>query len=118
MPTAQFMAFSRFPITLSEEEIHHELLLTYPSFKADNEVKELVAMFKNTYLAPDSVTSKLSDYQKELMLKVCIEDSIKKIIEKNLDRYAKTSERDDSNWYHLLKEEEKKYQEKIKAQTN
>ena len=47
-------------------------------------------------------------YQKELMLKVCIEDHIKKIIAQNMDRYAKASERDDSSWYHLLKYEEKK----------
>lgn len=114
MHTAQFIALSRFPISLSAEEIHHELLLTYPTFKANDEVKDLVAMFKNTYLSPDAITSKLSDYQKGLMLKVCIEDSIKKIIENNLDRYAKISERDDSNWYHLLKDEEKKRQEKFK----
>ena len=108
MPTAQFIAFSRFPLSLSSEEIHHELLLTHPTFKANAEIKELVSMFKNTYLAPDSATSMLSDYQKELMLKVCIEDHIKKIIAQNMDRYAKASERDDSSWYHLLKYEEKK----------
>ncbi len=118
MPTAQFMAFSRYPVSLSAEEIHHELLLTYPTFKANDEIKELIAMFKNTFLSPDSATNNLSDYQKELMLKVYLEDKIKKIISKNMDRYAKVSERDDSSWYHLLKEEEKKRQRNPELMSN
>ena len=118
MPTAQFMAFSRHPISLSAEEIHHELLLTYPTFKANEETKELITMFKNTYLTPASITNNLSEYQKELMLKVCIEDAIRNIISKNMDRYAKISERDDSAWYHLLKEEEIKRQEKLKSMSD
>lgn len=111
MPTAQFMALSRYSLSLSPEEIHHELLLSHPTFKADEEIKNLIAMFKNTYLTSDSSTSLFSDYQKELMLKAYLEDNIKKIITRNMDRYAKASERDDSNWYKLIKKESIKYQE-------
>lgn len=111
MPTAQFMALSRYSLSLSPEEIHHELLLSHPTFKADEEIKNLIAMFKNTYLTNDSSTSLFSDYQKELMLKAYLEDNIKKIITRNMDRYAKASERDDSNWYKLIKKESIKYHE-------
>lgn len=112
MPTAQFIALSRYPMSLSPEELHHELLLSHPTFKADEEIKDLIAMFKNTYLSNDLSTSLFSDYQKELMLKAYLEDNIKKIITRNMDRYAKASERDDSNWYKLIKKESIKYHEK------
>lgn len=118
MPTAQFMALSRYPMSLSPEEIHHELLLSHPTFKADEEIKNLIVMFKNTYLTTDSTTSLLSDYQKELMLKAYLEDNIKKIITRNMDRCAKASERDDSSWYKLVKEESIKYQEKLNSMNN
>lgn len=106
MPTAQFIALSRFPISLSEEEIHHQLLLNYPTLQADNEIKGLVNMFKNTYLSEGNEVSVLSEYQKELMLKTYLEDTIKKIITQNMNRYAKASERDDSTWYKMLKRED------------
>lgn len=106
MPTAQFIALSRFPISLSEEEIHHQLLLTYPTLQADNEIKELINMFKSTYLSGDKDEVFLSEYQKELMMKTYLEDTIKKIISQNMNRYAKASERDDSIWYKLLKRED------------
>lgn len=115
MPTAQFIALSRYPMSLSPEEIHHELLLSHPTFKADEEIKNLIAMFKNTYLSTDPTTSIFSDYQKELMLKAYLEDNIKKIITRNMDRCAKASERDDSSWYKLVKEESIKYQEKLNS---
>lgn len=106
MPTAQFIALSRFPISLSDEEIHHELLLTYPTLQADNEIKELINMFKSTYLPGDNNGVALSEYQKELMMKTYLEDTIKKIISQNMNRYAKASERDDSIWYKILKRED------------
>ena len=34
-PTAQYIALSRYPISLSAEEIHHQLLLSHPTYKAD-----------------------------------------------------------------------------------
>lgn len=111
MPTAQFIALSRYPLNLSPEEIHHNLLLTHPTYKADEEVKNLIAMFKNTYLVNNSSNSVFTDYQKELMLKANLEDSIKRIITRNLDRYAKASQRDDNAWYKIVKEEGLKYQE-------
>lgn len=118
MPTAQFMALSRYSLSLSPEEIHHELLLSHPTFKADEEIKNLIAMFKNTYLVNNASSSLFSDYQKELMLKAYLEDNIKKIITRNLDRYAKASERDDSNWYKLIKRESIKYHEDHSSPTD
>lgn len=108
MPTYQFIGISRFPLSLSPEEIHHELLLSYPTLKADAEIKDLISMFKNTYLLDKNDTSIYTEYQKELMARAYLEDTIKKIITKNTERYAKISTRDDDGWYHLVKAEAKK----------
>ena len=117
MPTAQFIGFSRYPLSFSEEEIHHELLLTSPILKADQEIKELINFFKNTYLVDNPSTAFYTEYQKELMIKTTIEYYIKKIIERNMDRYAKASERDDHNWYKLLKHEEEKRLERLNSES-
>ena len=104
MPTLQFIAVSRYEISLSDEEIHHNLLLSYPTFKADNEAKELIALFKNLYLSTNSETEDLSELQKQLNIKVNLERYIKKSLESNMFRYGKISNRDDEAWYKLLKE--------------
>lgn len=108
MPTSQFIGLSRYPLSQSPEEIHHELLLSYPTLKADAEVKDLISMFKNTYSHDSREFSVYTEYQKELMVKAYLESEIKKIITRNSERYAKISTRDDDAWYHLVKTEGKK----------
>ena len=108
MPTSQFIGFSRYPLSLSVEEIHHQLLLSYPSLRGEKETKEIIKLFKYYYIDDNDGTDIFSDYQKELIMKVYIEDTMKKIIERNLYRSKKVSERDDSAWYQIIKNEKKK----------
>lgn len=104
MPTAQYMALSRYPITLSDEEIHHNLLLSHPTYKADKHAKELISLFKKTYMMPDPDDEEHTELEKELIMKVNLERYVKESLTKNMFRYAKISERDDGAWYKLLKE--------------
>jgi len=104
MPTAQYIAFSRYPISLSAEEIHHQLLLGHPTYKADEKAKELIALFKKTYMLPDPDDEIHSELEKELTIKVNLERYVKESLRNNMFRYAKISERDDGTWYDLLKE--------------
>lgn len=109
MPASQFIGFSRYPLSLSAEEIHHQLLLSYPSLRGEKETKEIIKLFKHYYIDNGNGTDMFSDYQKELIMKVYIEDTMKKIIERNMYRSKKVSERDDSAWYQIIKNEKKKY---------
>ncbi len=104
MPTVQYIAFSRYPISLSSEEIHHQLLLGTPVFKADSYVKDFIALFKKTYMADDPAGDMHTELEKELIIKVNFERYVKNSLKNNLFRYAKISERDDDFWYDLLKE--------------
>lgn len=104
MPTAQYIAFSRYPISLSAEEIHHQLLLSHPTYKADANAKQLISLFKKTYMTPDPDGEMHTELEKELIIKVNLEHYVKTSLINNMFRYAKISERDDGTWYNLLKE--------------
>lgn len=103
-PTAQYIALTRYPISLSAEEIHHQLLLGHPTYKADDNAKELIALFKKTYMMPDPDGEIHTELEKELIIKVNLERYVKNSLINNMFRYAKISERDDGSWYDLLKE--------------
>lgn len=104
MPTAQYIALSRYPISLSAEEIHHQLLLSHPTYKADANAKELISLFKKTYMMPDPDGEIHTELEKALIIKVNLEHYVKTSLKNNMFRYAKISERDDGAWYDLLKE--------------
>lgn len=102
MPTIQFMGLSRHRLQLSPEEIHHNLLLGYPHFKAKNESMELVDSITNLYInkAKHDV---LTDEQKIMVVDSILEKCIRTSMNKNVFRYGKISNRDDDQWYHVLK---------------
>lgn len=103
MPVVQFMGISRHPLTLSIEEIHHSLLLNYPTFKAEKETEEMIKDFKALYVNPDESNQGFSELQKSIVVRSNLERYIKKSVENNMFRYGKISERDDDEWYHSIK---------------
>lgn len=103
MPVIQFMGISRHPLTMSVEEIHHSLLLNYPTFKAEKETNEMIKDFKALYVNTDDTTPNFSELQKAIVVQSNLERYIKKSVERNMFRYGKISERDDDEWYHSIK---------------
>ena len=103
MPVIQFIGLSRYPLSMSVEEIHHSLLLTYPTFKAETEAEEMIKVFKNLFSETNENKEGFSDYQKTIMVKSTLERFIKQSLERNMFRYGKISERDDDEWYHAMK---------------
>ena len=104
MPVIQFMGISRYPLSLSTEEIHHMLLLNYPTFKAQAETEEMIQTFKMLYVAEGDPKYQFSEYQKAIVVQSTLERYIRKSLERNMFRYGKISERDDDDWYHSIKE--------------
>lgn len=105
-PVIQFMGISRYPLTMSVEEIHHNLLLDYPTFEADAEmVDEMITNFKALYADPNSsIKEGFSEYQKAIMVRSTLERFVKKSLERNMFRYGKISgTTDDDQWYHAIK---------------
>lgn len=102
-PVVQFMGVSRYPLSMSTEEIHHSLLLNYPTFNAENETEEMIRNFKTLYVDSDESKGGFSEYQKSIVVRSTLERYIKKSLERNMFRYGKISERDDDEWYHAIK---------------
>ena len=102
-PVIQFIGVSRFPLSISVEEIHHCLLLNYPNFKAENETEEMIRNFKALYVDAEGSGQNFSEYQKSIVVRSTLERYIKKSLERNMFRYGKISERDDDEWYHGIK---------------
>ncbi|MGN1432433.1 MAG: helix-turn-helix domain-containing protein [Ruminococcus sp.] len=104
MPVVQYIGISRNSIRLSEEEIHHNLLLDLPKFKAANEAEELINLFRSLYLDKDGHKNPMTELQKTITIKANLERYIKDNLERNIFRYSKISNKDDDEWYHMLKE--------------
>ena len=105
-PVIQFLGISRYFLSMSEEEIHHNLLLDYPAFEADAEmVDEMIMNFKALYADPNgAVYEGFSEYQKAIMVRSTLERFVKKSLERNMFRYGKISgTTDDDQWYHAIK---------------
>lgn len=102
-PVVQFMGISRYPLSMSIEEIHHSLLLNYPNFKAESETEEMIRNFKALYVDTEESRQGFSEYQKSIVVRSTLERYIKKSLERNMFRYGKISERDDDEWYHAIK---------------
>jgi len=102
-PVVQFMGISRYPLSMSIEEIHHSLLLAYPNFRAEDETEEMIRNFKALYVDSEGSEQGFSEYQKSIVVKSILERYIRKSLERNMFRYGKISERDDDDWYHAIK---------------
>ncbi|MBR4341923.1 MAG: helix-turn-helix transcriptional regulator [Lachnospiraceae bacterium] len=102
-PVVQFIGISRYPLSMSIEEIHHSLLLNYPNFQAESETEDMISNFKALYLDSEVAKQGFSEYQKSIIVRSTLERYIKKSLERNMFRYGKVSERDDDEWYHAIK---------------
>lgn len=104
MPVVQYIGISEKAIRLSEEEIHHNLLLDLPKFKATNEAEELINLFRSLYLDTNGRKNPMTELQKSITIKANLERFIQCNLERNIFRYSKISNKDDNDWYHMLKE--------------
>ena len=105
-PVIQFLGISKYFLNMSEEEIHHNLLLDYPDFEADPEmVDEMIVNFKALYADPNgAMNERFSEYQKAVMVRSTLERFVKKSLERNMFRYGKIAgATDDDQWYHAIK---------------
>ena len=102
MPTLQFIAISRKPIERSVEEIHRNLLLSFPIIKADKYAPEMIRIMKKLYIDTESESMNISELQKTITIRANMEMYIRDSVEHNLFRYAKVSSVDDDGFYHWI----------------
>ena len=106
VPVVQFMGMSKYPLSMSVEEIHYNLLLDYPNFEADQKmVDEMITNFKALYADPNGAICKdFSEYEKAIMVKSTLDRFVRTALTRNMFRYGKiTGTTDDDQWYHAIK---------------
>lgn len=101
MPAIQFIGLSRENTRLSDEELHHMLLLSHISVKDSHDTDELIQFIKKQYAEPDE---DVSDFQRDITVKGALSAYVKRVVDRNLFRVGKISNRDDDAWYHMLKD--------------
>ncbi|MBO4473806.1 MAG: helix-turn-helix transcriptional regulator [Clostridiales bacterium] len=101
MPAIQFIGLSRENTRLSDEELHHMLLLSHISVKDSHDTDELISFIKKQYTDPDE---SLTDFQRDITVKGALSAYVRRVVDRNLFRVGKISNRDDDAWYHMLKD--------------
>lgn len=107
-PCIQCIALSRYPLTISADEIARELQFNHINLNMYNETLELINAFKNLYTKASLTSIPFSDEQKTYLIQSLLEKFVDETITSNLFRIKKVSSDKDDDWYHLIKKYSKK----------
>lgn len=107
-PCIQCVALSRYPLTISLDEIARELQFNHINLNMYNETLELINAFKNLYTKASLTSIPFSDEQKTYLIQSLLEKFVDETITSNLFRIKKVSSDKDDDWYHLIKKYSKK----------
>lgn len=107
-PCIQCVALSRYPLTISLDEIARELQFNHINLNMYNETLEIINAFKNLYMKASLSSIPFSDEQKTYLIQSLLEKFVDETISSNLFRTKKVSSDKDDEWYHLIKKYSKK----------
>jgi len=107
-PCIQCVALSRYPLTISLDEIARELQFNHINLNMYNETLELINAFKNLYTKASLTSVPFSDEQKTYLIQSLLEKFVDETVTSNLFRIKKVSSDKDDDWYHLIKRYSKK----------
>ena len=102
-PCVQFIILSKRLIDKPDGEIYECLKFDDINVNLDYAVKDLVDLFKRLFVEKNEISSSLTDNQKEAILQNKLEYHFDEILEANVFRFAKISNREDDMVYKLIK---------------
>jgi len=103
-PCVQFMIISKKLIDRPDGEIYDCLKFDDINVNLDYAVKDMVDLFKRMFAEKNEIASTLTEYQKLAILQNKIEYHFNEILEANVFRFAKISNKEDDMFYKLIKE--------------
>ena len=103
-PCVQFLIMSKKMIDRPDGEIYDCLKFDDINVNLDYAVKDLVDLFKRLFAEKNELSSGLTENQKVAILQNKIEYHFNEILEANVFRFAKISNREDDIIYKLIKE--------------
>lgn len=103
-PCVQFIIISKKLIDRPDGEIYDCLKFDNISVNLDYAIKDMVDLFKRLYAEKNEIASTLTDYQKIAILQNKIEYHFNEILEANVFRFAKITNKEDDLFYKIIKE--------------
>lgn len=103
-PCVQFIIMSKKLIDKPDGEIYDCLKFDKINVNLDYAIKEMVDLFKRLFVESNEISATLTENQKIAILQNKIEYHFNEILEANVFRFAKISNREDDVIYKLIKE--------------
>ena len=103
-PCVQFIIVSKFLIDKPDGEIYECLKFDDVNVNLDYAVKDLIDLFKRMFVEKNEISRNLSENQKVAILQNKLEYHFNDILESNVFRFAKISNKEDDMVYKLIKE--------------
>jgi len=103
-PCVQFLIMSRLLIDKPDGEIYECLKFDDINVNLDYSTKDLIALFKRLFVEKNEISNALSENQKVAILQNKLEYHFDDILEANVFRFAKVSNKEDDAVYKLIKE--------------
>ncbi len=103
-PCIQFMILSKRLIDKPDGEIYQCLKFDNISVNLDYAIKDLIDLFKRLFVEKNAISDSLTENQKTAIVQNKLEYHFNEILEANVFRFAKISNREDDVIYKLIKE--------------
>ena len=103
-PCAQFIILSKKVLDIPDGELYNLLKFDDYAVDIDDNIKDIIELFKRLYLSQNELSAGLSETQKVAIVKNRIGLMLGNILEANAFRFAKISNREDDGVYRYIKE--------------
>ena len=103
-PCVQFVILSKYLIDKPDGEIYECLKFDNINVNLDYAVKDIINLFNRLYVEKNEISRSLSEYQKAAILQNKLEYHFDELIESNIFRFAKISNREDDAIFKLIRE--------------
>lgn len=103
-PCVEFIIISRKLIDKPDGEIYECLKFDEYSVNLEFAMKDVIELFKRLYVDENDISSSLTENQKRAIIENKLEYHFNEIIEANVFRFAKISNKEDDKVYKLVKE--------------
>lgn len=104
-PCVQFAIFSKNIISKPDGEIYNYLKFDNYHVTIDHYIKEAVDLFKRLYVEKNEISGNLTEAQKITLIQNKLEYYLNEILDANIFRFAKISNREDDMIFKLIREE-------------
>ena len=103
-PCIQFMILSKKLLDVPDGELYESLKFDKFNVNMDDNIKDIIELFKRLYVEKNELSTDLTETQKQAIIRNKLEYHFNEILEANVFRFAKVSNREDDRVYRLIRE--------------